>query len=222
MTELWPALSLSLRVASVATLIACLAAVPLAFGLARRRFVGKSLVEGLILMPLVLPPTVVGYVILIVLGAQGWLAPLLGGYSIVFRFEGAVLAAVVVALPMIYLPAKAGFASVERELEDIATVMGASRLQLFRHVSVPLAARSLASGVVLGFARALGEFGATVMVFGWQPGRLTLPISIYADYEQGNLADATAAVATLSIMSLALVMLYNASSAGRQEGTGRK
>lgn len=218
MTDLWPAFSLSFRVASAATFVACLVAMPLAFWLARRRFVGKSFIEGLILMPMVLPPTVVGYVLLMALGARGWFAPWLHGYSIIFKFEGAVLAAAVVAMPMLYLPAKAGFASVERELEDIAKLMGANRFQLFWHVSVPLARRGLASGIVLGFARALGEFGATIMVFGWQPGRITLPISIYADYEQGNLANATAAVAALSIMSLGLIMLYNASSAGRQEG----
>ncbi len=216
MSELWPALSLSLRIAASATLIAALAGVPLAFFLARHRFVGRSLIEALILMPMVLPPTVVGYVLLTAFGAHGWLAPFLGGYSIMFRFEAAVLAAAVVAAPLLYLPAKAGFSSVEPELEDITRLMGANRLQLFWHVSLPLARRGLASGVVLGFARALGEFGATMMVFGWQPGRITLPISIYADYEQGNLPHATAAVVALSALSLGLIMLYNASSTRRQ------
>lgn len=218
MNELWPAFTLSLRIAALATCLAVLVSVPLAYGLARRRIMGRSLIEGLILMPLVLPPTVVGYVILMLFGARGWFAGWLGGYSIIFRFEGAVLAAAVVALPMLYLPAKAAFASVERELEDDARLMGASRPQLFWHISIPLARRGLASGIVLGFARALGEFGATIMVFGWQPKRITLPISIYADYEQGNLADATSAVIALSVISLGLLMLYNASTAGRQKG----
>lgn len=217
MTELLPTAWLSLRIALLATLAACLVGIPLAHFLARRRFRGKSFIEGLLLLPMVLPPTVVGYVILMALGARGWFSDWLAGYSIVFKFEGAVLASTVVALPMIYLPAKAGFASVERELEDIATLLGANRLQLFWHVSLPLASRSLFSGFVLAFARALGEFGATVMVFGWQPGKLTLPISIYADYEQGNLSNATAAVVTLSVLSLTLAMIYNASSAGSQK-----
>ena len=215
--NLWPALWLSVRIASVATLAAGSVAVPLAYLLARRKFTGKSLVEGLVLMPIVLPPTVMGYLILTTLGGRSWvgggLGGWLGGYSIVFRFEGAVLAAAVVALPMLYLPAKAGFASVERELEEIGRLMGASRLQVFWHVSVPLARRGLISGLVLAFARALGEFGATVMVFGWQPGRLTLPISIYADYEQGTLANAAPAVVALSILSFSLVMLFNAAAA---------
>ena len=216
MSELLSAMLLSLEIAVSATLLAALVGIPLAHAMARREFVGKSLLEGLILIPMVLPPTVMGYLIIMTLGARGWLAPLLGGYSIIFRFEGAVLAAAVVALPMLYLPAKAGFASVERELEDIAVLMGANRLQLFWHVSVPLAIRGLSSGLILAFARALGEFGATVMVFGWQPGRLTLPISIYADFEQGEHSHAKAAVVALSFISLSLVMAYNATSAARQ------
>lgn len=216
MNDLWPALALSLRIAAVATGLVTLLGVPIAYAFARRRFVGRSLIEGLILMPMVLPPTVVGYLILMAFGARGWFSAWTFGYSIVFRFEGAVLAAAVVALPMLYLPAKAGFASVDRELEENARLMGANRLQLFWHVSVPLAIRGLASGVVLAFARALGEFGATIMVFGWQPGRLTLPISIYADYEQGELSDATPAVLALTAASLGLVMLYNSSAAGKQ------
>jgi molybdate transport system permease protein len=170
MSDLWPAFSLSFRIAALATLATVLVGVPLAFAMTRRRFVGRSLIEGFILMPLVLPPTVVGYLILMVFGARGWFAPWLGGYSVVFRFEGAVLAAAIVSLPMLYLPARAGFASVAQEMEDQARLMGANRLQLLWHVSIPLARRALASGIVLAFARALGEFGATVMVFGWQPG----------------------------------------------------
>jgi molybdate transport system permease protein len=188
--------------------------------MARRRFPGRSFIEGIIMMPLVLPPTVVGYLIIMTLGANGALGQYLQrwfGYSIMFRFEGAVLAAAIVALPMLYMPAKAAFATVERELEDMARSMGANRVQLFWHVSIPLARRGIISGVLLAFARALGEFGATIMVFGWQPSRITLPISVYADFEQGQLASATAAVIALSLISLWLIMAYNASSAGKQE-----
>ena len=94
--------------------------------------------------------------------------------------------------------------------------MGANRLQLFWHVSIPLARRGLFSGLLLAFARALGEFGATVMVFGWQPDRLTLPVSVYADFELNRLAHAAPAVAAMSLISLALMMAYNASSAGKR------
>jgi molybdate transport system permease protein len=220
MTPIWQSLWLSLRIAGAATVLTLVVAVPLAFVMSRRRFTGKSLVEGIIMMPLVLPPTVVGYFLIMLLGARGALGQWSHawfGYSIMFRFEGAVLAAAVVALPMLYMPAKASFASVERELEDMARSMGANRLQLFWHVSIPLARRGLLSGILLAFARALGEFGATIMVFGWQPHKLTLPISIYADYEQGQLIAATGAVIALSTVSLTLIMAYNASSAGKQD-----
>lgn len=220
MSHVLAPLLLSVRIAIAATALAGLLALPLAFVMARQRFVGKSLIETVVMTPLVLPPTVVGYLIVMTLGAQGWLGHWLFnafGYSIVFRFEGAVLASAIVALPMIYMPSKAGFASVDRELEDVARLMGASRLQMLWHVSLPLARRGIASGTLLAFARALGEFGATIMVFGWQPGRLTLPISIYSAYEQGNLANATAAAFALSAVSLVLIMLCNHSAASRQD-----
>jgi molybdate transport system permease protein len=213
-------LGLSLRVAGLATLLTVLLGTPLAYAMARRAFPGRSIVEGFILLPLVLPPTVVGYFIIMALGARGWLTRWLGesvDYSIVFRPEGAVLAALIVALPMLYMPAKAAFGSVDRDLEDAAKIMGASRLQVFWHVSIPLARRGLFSGLLLAFARALGEFGATMMVFGWQPGNVTLPISIYAAYEQGELSHATAAVVALSLISLSLVLTYNMTLASRRD-----
>jgi molybdate transport system permease protein len=218
--DLWQPLALSLKVAGSAALLTVLFGTPLAYGMARRSFPGRSLLEGFILLPLVLPPTVVGYLILMSLGARGWLLRWLPesiDYSIAFRFEGAVLAALIVALPMLYIPAKAAFASVDRDFVDAAKIAGASRLQVFWHVSIPLARRGLVSGLLLAFARALGEFGATMMVFGWQPRRITLPISIYADYEQGELAHATAAVIALSLISLGLVLAYNLTLAGKRD-----
>lgn len=209
MNSLWPAFSLSLQIAIAATVIAVAVAVPVASMMARRTFAGKSIVEAILLLPLVLPPTVVGYLLILLLGARGWISQLFGDYSIVFRFEGAVLASAIVAFPLLYMPTKAAFASVERELEDIARLMGASRLQMFWHVSLPMARRGLGSGIVLGFARALGEFGATLMVFGWQPGRITLPISIYDDWQQGNLSHASGAVIALVALSLIMVSVYN-------------
>ena len=220
MTDLWRPLLLSLGIATLATLLVAAVGVPLAYVMARRRFPGRSILEALITVPLVLPPTVVGYLLIVTLGAQGWAGAWLhrsAGYSIMFRIEGAVLAAAVVALPLLYLPARAAFAAVEKEMEDVATLMGAGRLATFWHVSLPLARRGIAAGLILAFARSLGEFGATAMVLGIQPDRLTLPISVWVDYEQGDLAHAAAAVAALTAVSLALVMAYNASSASRQE-----
>lgn len=216
----WAPLWLSLQIALAATALVAAVGIPLAFLLARRRFPGKGLVEALITVPLVLPPTVVGYLIIVALGSQGvvgrWLKQAFD-YSILFRFEGAVLAAAVVALPLLYMPAKAAFASVDAELEDIAVLMGAGRLRLFWHVALPLARRGIASGLLLAFARALGEFGATVMVFGWQPDAETLPIVVYNRYLEGDLAAAGAAVAVLAGLSLLLILAYNRAIAGRQD-----
>jgi molybdate transport system permease protein len=147
-----------------------------------------------------------------VLGGRGPLGSWLKStfdYSIIFRFEGAVLAAVIVAMPLLYLPAKAAFQNVDPELEDVSRLLGATRLQMFFYVSLPLAARGILSGLVLAFARALGEFGATVMVFGDQPKHLTLPISIYSDFEYGDLANAAPAVIALILLSFGLILAYN-------------
>lgn len=212
MSPLWSSIWLSLRIALVATSVAALIAVPLSAFMSRAKFRGRALVESLILLPLVLPPTVLGYLILVVFGSRGWVGRFLRDtfdYSIVFRFEGAVLAAAVVALPMLYLPSKAAFAAVEPEMEDIARLFGAGRLSVFWHVSLPIARGGILAGVVLAAARALGEFGATLMVFGWQPGQLTLPISIYAHYEQGEMHLAAPAVIALMILSAGLLLLGN-------------
>lgn len=209
-------LALSLLIASIATVAVALTAIPIGYVLARAHFAGKSLVEAFLAMPLVLPPTVVGYLILAFFGARGWPGACLYtwfDYSIVFRIEGAVLSAAIVAFPLVYLPAKAAFAAIEREFEDVAALQGASRFQIFWHVSLPAARLGIGGGLVLGFARALGEFGATVMVFGWQPGRQTLPISIYSDYEQGKMGAAGPTVVLMMVICLVVVAVYNRMSA---------
>jgi molybdate transport system permease protein len=211
---------LSLQVALVATVMVAMIGVPLAFLMARRRFTGKSVFDALIVVPLVLPPTVVGYFILLALGARSPLGALLRrtfDYSVLFNWHGAVIAAVVVALPLLYLPAKSAFANVDRELEDLARLLGATPVQQFWHVSLPLARRGIASGLLLAFARALGEFGATVMVLGDLEGRQTLPIAIYNDYLAGDLARAAPGVAALTVISLGVVFFYNRSVLGQRE-----
>jgi molybdate transport system permease protein len=219
--DLARAILLSLRVAILATLLTCATAIPLAFVLARRRVPGRSLIETLLTVPLVLPPTVVGYALIATLGAQSpigrWMREHLG-YTILFRIEGAVLAATIVSFPLLFLPAKAAFASVERELEDVALLMGASRLAIFWHVSLPLARRGIFSGVLLAFARSLGEFGATVMVLGVSEDRMTLPISIYlSTSEIGVLGRAWPAVLLLTATSLVVILLYNRTPLGRED-----
>lgn len=220
MSRLFPAMLLSLKVALVATVLVALVGIPLAFFMGRRRFAGKSLLDAVLVVPLVLPPTVVGYLILIALGSRGPVGSLLReafGYSVVFHWHGAVIASAVVSLPLLYLPAKAAFASVDRDLQDIARLMGASPLQQFWHVSLPLARRGIASGLLLAFARALGEFGATVMVLGDLEGQQTLPISIYNDYLAGDLAAATPGVIVLVAISLGMILVYNRMLSGQRK-----
>jgi molybdate transport system permease protein len=162
-------------------------------------------------MPLVLPPTVAGYFLVVLLGSRGligmWLRT--AGVHFMFTLPGATVAAVVVAFPLLLLPAKAAFEGVEREMEDVARLMGANTLGVFWHVSLPMARRGIASGALLAFARSLGEFGATIMVLGQIPGKMTLPISIYEDYVDGEIWRAWPAVVALVVASIAAIGLYN-------------
>lgn len=205
-------IALSLLVATAATAGVALIAIPLAYRLAHVEFRGKSALETVLTLPLVLPPTVVGYGIIVLLGARGligrWLSTAFD-YSILFRIEGAVLAAAVVSFPLLYLPAKAAFRAIDSEMHEMAALLGASRTQTFWYVSLPIAMNGILSGLGLCFARALGEFGATVMVFGWQPGRLTMPIAIYSAYEQGDMDRALPFVIALTVICFVLLVLIN-------------
>jgi molybdate transport system permease protein len=148
----------------------------------------------------------------VLLGGRGALGGWLNdefGYTILFRVEGAILAAGVVSFPLLYMPAKAAFRAIDRELHEMAALLGASRTQTFWYVSLPIAANGILSGVALCFARALGEFGATVMVFGWQPGRVTMPIAIYSAYEQGRMIHALPIVLALTLICFVLLVLIN-------------
>lgn len=203
---------LSLWIAGAATICVLLTAIPLAHFMSRRRFSGQSVLDTLLTLPLVLPPTVVGYAIIVLFGAQGLLGRWLRGwfdYSPLFRIEGAVLAAAVVSFPLLYLPTKSAFRAVDIELHELASLLGATGWRRFWHVSLPCAAHGIYSGAALCFARALGEFGATVMVFGWRPGRVTMPIAVYSSYEQGDLAGAWPIVLALVAMCFGLMIWIN-------------
>jgi molybdate transport system permease protein len=216
MNDLWPALGRSLEYASLATLLVAVVGIPAAYFLARRRFWGKSLVEAVLTLPLVLPPTVVGYFLLVIFGRRGWIGGLLG-FSIAFQWYGAVLAAAVVAFPLLVLPAKSAFASIDPEMQDMARLMGAGPLRTFWRIALPLASRGIATGLLLALARALGEFGATVMVLGdFSPTR-TLPISIYDAANFGGIdsAQARIAVGLLTGLSMVIVLIHNRSPASR-------
>lgn len=211
MSELFDWTLTSLRIAACATAAAAIVAVPLAFATARRRGLWLKVVETILLVPLALPPIVVGYLLLILMGNTGPLgtvARMITGRSMLFTELSAVIAAMVVVLPLVYLPTKEAFASIDKDLEDTARLWGAGPLTLFALVSLPLARRGIAAGVLLAFARALGEFGATVLVLGIQGRVRTLPIAIYVDYEAGDMYAAWPAVMVLIGASLIAVILY--------------
>jgi molybdate transport system permease protein len=202
----WFPLSLSLRVALLATLLTVVAGVPIAWLMARRTFPGRDLVSGALLAPLVLPPTVLGYYLLMLIGTRGPVGRLLNRWDVelAFTWRAAVLAAAVGSFPLLVKTAQSGFESIDIRLEHAAQTLGHSDWSIFRHVSIPLAWRSILAGSVLAFCRALGDFGITLMVAGDIPGRTqTLPLAIY-DHVQSNQLDQAN---VLSLMSVGIVML---------------
>ncbi|GED16478.1 molybdate ABC transporter permease subunit [Aneurinibacillus migulanus] len=206
-------LILSVKVAGIATVIVFIVGVGMAFLLARRSFTGKSVIESLFLLPLVLPPTVVGFGLLILFGKNGWIGKWLINWfdiQIVFTWIGAVIASVVVAFPLMYQAASAAFQTLDEKLEQAARTMGASEWRIFWTVSFPLAWPGVLAGLVLSFARALGEFGATLMIAGYIPGQTdTLPIAIYFAAEAGQIEQATGWVIIIVALGFSAMMWLN-------------
>ena len=202
---------LSLQVATLATALVAVLGTPLAWLLARTRFVGRDLVGGLVTLPLVLPPTVVGYGMLMLLGRRGWVGGWLDrvwGISVAFHWSGAVLAAAVMATPMFVLPVREAFAAIDPDLEAAARLLGRGELAVFRSITVPLSWRGYVAGLVLTFARALGEFGATLMLAGNIPGRTrTVSLAIFDAVLADQAALATGYACLVVATSLILVGL---------------
>ena len=211
--ETTSALLLSIRVAVMATALNALVGIPLAYVLARRRFVGRGLVDLLVTLPLVLPPTVTGYYLIVLLGRRGWFgAPLYAatGWSIAFTWYAAVVAATVMALPLLVRTAKAAFESVDRDLERAAYTLGRSELRTALEVTLPLARNGIVAGLVLAFARALGEFGATLMLAGNIPGKTaTVPLTIYTAVQTGQDTMALLLVGVLTAISCLVILASN-------------
>ena len=213
------ALRISLQVALVSTVLATLTGVPFAWWLARARFRGRDVVSALVLAPMVLPPTVLGYYLLQAVGRRsligGWLDSALD-FSFVFSWTGAVLAAFVVSTPFLIRTAQAGFESVDRVYEEAARTLGRTELSVFLRVSVPLAKRSILAGVALAMARALGEFGATLMIAGNLPGRTqTMSIAIFDAVQTGRTGDAQVLALTLTFVSVGLLVAIGLGSQRR-------
>lgn len=207
--ELFPIL-LSLQVTSLSTILAGLFGVGLAWLLTRRRFPGRTLLESVVVLPLVLPPTVVGFYLLLLLGRSGPLGASLeaAGLEIVFTWKAAVIAATVASLPLMVKAAQAAFESVDPRIEAAARTLRPAA-SVFLTVTLPLAWRGILAGLILAFARGMGEFGITLMLAGSIPGRTqTLPLAIYDAVQANDLAQANAlALITIGIVTLLLFVL---------------
>lgn len=208
----WYPVILSLRVAFLAVIIIIIVGLPIARLMAQKNFPGKDLLEALITLPLVLPPSVIGYGLLMLIGNNGLLGKSLAGMgiSIMFTWGAVVLAATVVSFPLMYQSAKAAFKSVEPNYEKAARTLGASETRIFFTISLPLAWPGLIAGLVLSFARALGEFGATLMVAGNIPGQTqTIPLAIYFAVESGDDQTAQTLVAIVTLFCFLLIYWVN-------------
>lgn len=202
-------LELSLRVAGMATAISFVAATLTAWLLARKKGPLPALLDALCTLPMVLPPTVLGYYLILLVGRRGllgqWLADM--GINLVFSWQGAVVAATVVVFPLIYKSARASLEQVDRHLEDAARTLGASEWRIFIGVSLPVAWKGIFAGIMLAFARGMGEFGATLMIAGNIPGKTqTLALAIYDAFQAGNDAQAAWLVVITSAVCISLLM----------------
>ena len=210
MAPAWIALGLSLKVALWATAIDLVAGVAVGYALARTRFPGRELVDSVLLLPMVLPPTVLGYYLLVVIGRRGWLGHWLEsqfGIHLIFTWQGAVIAAAVVAFPFVCKSARAAFENVDASYEQAARVLGLDAGAVFFRVTLPLAWRGILAGVLLAFARALGEFGSTLMVAGSIPGKTqTLSIAVYEAVQAGQDDLANTLVLITSITCVAVLV----------------
>jgi molybdate transport system permease protein len=215
-------LKLSLLVVLFATAIVAVVGLSFAYLLAKFEFRGKELLDAALTVPLVLPPTVTGYYLIVLLGRRGLLGgPLydLTGWTFAFTWEGAVAASVVVALPMMVRTARASIESVDPNFETASYTLGKSRLATFFKITLPLAKRGVLAGIVLSFARALGEFGATLMIAGNIPGRTqTMPLAIYEAVASGDDRLARLLAVVLTIVSFTAIYMTNRLSRSRAYG----
>lgn len=225
--EEWSIVWLSIRIAMAATLIALPFAVALGYGLARKRLRASFFVEALVQLPLVLPPVVTGLLLLYVFGPDTWVGRAFSsvGIDLAFSGAGAAIAAAVVSFPLMLQTVRTAFEHIDPDLESAGYVYGASRIEVLRYVTVPLAIRGIAAGVALAFARAVGEFGATIMFAGNIPGMTrTLPLAIFSAFNQARgdsqvLRLALASVA-ISLVSIALHgLLLRRLDVGDEKGT---
>lgn len=209
----WQPVILSVKVALASLTVVLILGVSCAYGMRRWQFPGKAALEAIFSLPLVMPPVVTGFILLVLIGKQGPMGRLLERLfqvQLIFTPYAAVLAGTVVAFPLMYQSVKAAFQSIDPKLEDAARTLGASEWRVFLSVTLPLAWPGVVAGVVLSFARALGEFGATIMVAGNIPGKTqTLPLAIYFAAESNDMTLAGLYVLIISLLTFSLILWVN-------------
>ena len=219
MESVWVALVLSLKVAFWATIINLIIGVGSGYILARKNIWGKELIDTVLTLPMVMPPTVLGYYLLVLIGKNGFIGQWLEQYfnfNLIFTWQGAVIAATIVSFPLVFKPARAAFESLDSQLEQAARVLGISNAGVFLRITLPLAWRGILAGVLLAFARSLGEFGATLMVAGSIPGQTqTLSIAVYEAVQSGDDHLANILVLIISVVCIVLLLIISKLLSGK-------
>jgi len=210
MESAWIALRLTLKVAGWATALNLVLGVAIGYAMSRWRFVGRDLLDAVFTLPMVMPPTVLGYYLLVVIGSRGpvgaWLLEHFG-IRLIFTWQAAVIAAMIVSFPLVFKAARAAFETVDPQFEDAARTLGIPEWAIFLRVSLPLAWRGILAGLLLSFARALGEFGATLMVAGSIAGKTqTLSIAVYEAVQAGQDATANFLVLVTSVTCICVLL----------------
>ena len=207
------AILLSLKVTAIAVFITSFIGTALAYIFHKNSFKFKDIIETLIVLPMSLPPTVIGYILLILVGKRGLIGRYFYewfGWNIIFNWKAACLVAVVVTIPLMYQNAKLGFDNVRKEIKEAAKVDGAESFQIFRYITFPMASKGILAGILLSCIRAIGEFGATLIVAGNIPGQTqTIPLLIYFSIESGEIRKANILIIIIVIFSFILVMIIN-------------
>lgn len=208
--DLFPLL-LSLKVSFLATLLSLLFGIPIAWVLARLQFPGKKVIDSFITLPIFLPPSVLGYYLLIFIGKKSFIGQTLDfhfGLNLIFTWPAAVIAALLVAMPLLIKSVKTAFEGIDKDIEDAARTLGKSEWQIFLTVTLPLGWRGLLTGTVLAFARAIGDFGTTLMVVGNIPQKTqTMPIAIYDAVLSGNTSLANTLVLVMTVVALSVLLI---------------
>jgi len=209
----WSPVYLSIKVAFYSTLFTTIIGILFGWLLAKGKFYGKNVFSALVTLPMVLPPTVLGYYLLIIIGRQSFIGRILlekFNINLIFTLKGAVIASIIVSLPLMIRAVQSSIESIDSTLEDVARTLGKSEMSIFLRITLPLAWKGIIGGIVLSFARAMGEFGATLMVAGNIPGKTqTLSIAIYDSVQSGNYEQANFLVLVISGVTILVLLLLS-------------